>query len=464
MNTTAPRFAIWYAEGAPRDEELLTQLLVGAEVGAARVYADQGEWLDSNATVFVLRGTDDAGMRGAFVSNHRIGPSGDVEESVELAPEFEPGLQLMRGRRILGFGYQAARTFGSWGLKMYGGSATFELPRGAIVALPGSLVARDWESTPLLAFDSQLLQDGQAAWTCQAMHLPRWGLLAQRVEAVARWADHPHYAPIVRDQNVVWSGIAADARTWTQAFRRLVHDIAWSLARRPLEPFSLPQWSVAEAGVYDLALAPCGDLDSPYRREFLFRFSHPVLFSAHLEIESGREIMLLFNAERSPLDGARVDSQTGEALDIQQPITSRSIAANKGRHWELDVTNFGSFAARCRLTLRFEESATIVMPGGLEVSLTSPPQDEETVSRVVDLLAHQDGTIQRNAESALTVIGTPALDLLRAAQKNERRREAQRRQASPLVPEAPEPRRKPLSLAMRIGRVMRKIQEQAAVG
>lgn len=326
-----PSIALWHVPGAPDDADALTSLLRDGAACTVESIPTMRAWAASGADVLVLRGTAETGSL--------------VDDPFLAAHDFS----VLRKRRVIGIGSEAARAFGALDLEICNGhQATFSRPRVAVVLQAGGLVPASRAGACITAFS-----DGRDVG-CGALHLPAAGDLAPRLDVIARCASDPNYAPIARQGNFVLCGVGADARTWSDGFRALVGQLAVALAGRPPEETAPLEWPLDAPGTYDVELAPACSVGAPYERVFRFRFERPVRFVAEAELMAGEATMLLFRDEPARSEvGQRLDGAAGDKLRIDLVLDAAAIDATRGRYWLLAVSNFdASSAARCRLTIR----------------------------------------------------------------------------------------------------------------
>jgi hypothetical protein len=326
-----PSIALWHVPGAPDDADALTSLFRDGAGCTVESMPTMRAWAASGADVLVLRGAAHTGclVGDPFVAAHDF--------------------TVLRKRRVIGIGGEAARAFGALGLEIWNGhERKFSRARVAVVLQAGGLVPASRAGKRITAFT------GGRDVACGALHLPAAGDLAPRLDVIARCASDPNYAPIARQGNFVLCGVGADARTWSDAFRALVGQLAIALAGRPPEETLPLEWPTDAPGAYDVELAPACSVGAPYERTYRFRFDRPVRFAAEAELVSGGATMLLFQDERMRTRvGRRLDGAAGEKLRIDLMLDAAAVGAARGRYWALDVSNFDTkSAARCRLTIR----------------------------------------------------------------------------------------------------------------
>ncbi len=401
-STPPAAFAIWYAPAAPADGETLEAVLRGKGDASIRTYLSFREWAASDADVLVLRGCDETGVR--IPDEGTIGGESDFT--------------ALQGKRVLGIGWESRRLFTAMGLEIEN-TASFERDRADVIVEGGSLLP-DVKRSRIEAFDSSLRVGGKAKWRNEALHMPRWGYVATKVEALTRWADDDDYAPLARQQNYVYCGIAADVGTWTPPFRELVGQIGGVLRTRPLEPFSLVNWPATPPGSYEFTLTRGSRPRDRYERAFFFTFDKPVLFSARIQQEGSNAIMLFFSARKTRRSMERLDGKDGETLDLLIPITAECIRENGGRYWRLVVDNFDFSTARCKLRIDYGASDVVRFPDGLSVAMSSPPNHEKSIATLIERFRSPDLATRRLAHAALLIVGRAALPMLDAAQGQEK--------------------------------------------
>jgi hypothetical protein len=388
---TSASFAVWHLDHAPDDFDQFREILseTGARVRSVDTYE---EWIGSPADVLVLRGTDESGMvfgREVFL------------DGLDLAP--------LKGRRVIGIGGEAGRVFGRLGLEIRDGkTATFRQSRATVVLQPSAVLLPKEGDSSVSAFA------GSRTWDCEGLFLPPRAQHLGPVEVVARWASDRLYAPIARQQNYLFWGIPADARSWTPDFRRTFREVAVALAGRPIEAFALAEWDVAWPGTHVLEMKrPL--LGSDPQRILRFRFEDPVMFTAELEIERGDEVRLSFHADQSGYGAVSEDGSAGNTIRIIAAITSEAIRRNQGRYWSLSVSNFGSESVRATLRVDHPRGTTVRFPDGLAFEIAHPPRDRDTIARLVALTGDRDPRVAALAAVALEFVGRRAVPALKAA-------------------------------------------------
>ena len=270
------------------------------------------------------------------------------------SPEFQAELKK---KKVIGIGYGAAQLFGALGLEIGGEHCTRRLidPPPQMRILRTAPVPQ-WSVDTITAFriDSNARPTGPEKDYNLMMYLPSKDERTRFVEAIARDSRDGAYASIVKQNNYILVGPAAPATSWTAEYRSFFRALANGLAKAPQVPFSTATWEVTRPGQYEFDLAQGRSTDESPRKEFYFRFTSPVKFSAVLEHTGSRVMMMIFQGKRQ-LHWIRKDARNGETLRIEVNITEEDINRAGTTRWILNVDNFDSTSpAHCKL--RIEQS------------------------------------------------------------------------------------------------------------
>jgi hypothetical protein len=410
-----PRIVVWYLPGAPDDFVTLREILGAGDGCDVVAVQSMAEWIAPPADVLVLRGTTghDPSFRGKSLREQIEAQMRDpdtarkrheVLEARRAALAAAGEFPELRGRRVLGIGEEAGQAFEALGLDIRAGAtATFFRRAPAVLLGRSELVPAALRDSAIDVFDSpnEIGSEG--------LHFPRTSDVNDHVEVLARCVSSPNYAPLARQQNYVFCCVGADARTWTEPFRRVIQEITRGLSRRPLEPHALSEWPTASEGMHEFDLAQAGSVGESYDRELRFRFDAPVLLSVELDVADSEATMLLLHRDRGHGDMDRLDGKAPSTLLVHMPVTEGSIRANRDRHWIVKVVNFDPrHRGRYRLKITISRDARISFADGLFVSIAKPPADTETIEGLLDRLRSDDVDTSARAEAALAVVGSAA--------------------------------------------------------
>jgi hypothetical protein len=328
------RYAIVQGPGAPDDADALAALLHAGDEGARvdRPASLKG-WMASPADVLVFRGDDRLQRRpwGADV-------------------------RALEGRKVVGIGCDAAKMFESLGMELrFGHLAPSHARTQSIAMVPSTLLPDAPSGQEIVAFrDAPFLA---YAHDNVALHLPVGGHLRGAVEALALWPN-PNYAPLARQGNHVFLGIAVPIPSWTEPFRDAVARVLRALHDRPAEPFARARWDETEPGEETFTLAKGGDSEGGYTRSAFLRFANPVRLRARLEQEGSSAAMLLLAASRDSRTHERADGGSGASIAIDATIDADAVRRNADGWWELRATNFDpQNPARCTLHIAVDPAS-----------------------------------------------------------------------------------------------------------
>jgi hypothetical protein len=393
-------YAIWTSSVAPEDADRLGALLSGGGNGY-RAYTDFDKWLASGAEVLVVRGSEGRGTDSSGAA-----PRLDAKRAA-----------VLRSSKVLGIGWQAADMFGALGLELNTG--IFSSPESR--AQPNLLLQ---VSSPELAdgrkeiaaFAKRSQGEATRSWHLGGLAIPTWSFRTEHVSVIARWSAEPSLAAIAQQGGYVLVGPASDVSGWSKDLKKTVQGLARGLRRRPDETLRLPDWPLTEPGRLEFDLAPDGDTAHASGRVFHFKFKVPTLLVVDFELLKGGEAGVFFSGEKSEQDMVQENSGAQARLGVIVPIGRASIRANGDRYWRLEFWNFGPGGARVRAHVKCVPYGTVtLLDGKLRVSMRSPPGDEKTIARVVELFLDEDPGVRREARAALLIIGSPALGALERA-------------------------------------------------
>lgn len=273
--------------------------------------------------------------------------------------DFEPAtIELLKKKKIVGIGTEAARLFGKMGLEINLGACAhsskgppdIQLTSSVLLGKPTSAVRMQvLNDTPDRNVDERSIDDF-------AMFLPARGKDAGVVDALARWADDPNYAPIVRQGNFILIGTSSPASHWSESFAKLIANTCRALHVRKLESFAKPTRDLQKPGIIEFKLAKSGSVEESFEKIVYFRPTTPVKITAQLQHSGSESVMMLFMGEdERRLHWTRRDAKLEEPLEIPIELTQQDLKDLGDGYWSLKVTNFGVNAeAKCKLTIKID--------------------------------------------------------------------------------------------------------------
>jgi hypothetical protein len=263
----------------------------------------------------------------------------------------------LRKRKIIGIGYGAGEIFGAMKLEIRSNACAhgFLMPAPVLTLAEDSLLPAA-PAGVVKAYQLEGVPDRAPRGSNDfnfAMHLPQADKLTKYVTALARWKGDENYASIVRQGNHIMVGIAAPATTWTADFSSLMGGLAANFANAPrVEPTPVT-WPVTLPGVHEVALAEGRNTKELSSVKYHFRFASPGKFTAELEHEGSKSMMLFFSGPPGTRS-KRVDAKDGEPLRIEIDISQNDITKAGEAYWTLKTTNFdSSHRAKGKLTINY---------------------------------------------------------------------------------------------------------------
>ena len=264
----------------------------------------------------------------------------------------------------MGIGYGSATLFGQLGLQISDEHcthftslpSTLTITKSELIGAPKTdetMIVMEGRAGTIPRFN----KDGERITDFFAVFLPSSDSATSSVDVIARWSSTPNFAPIVRQGNCVFVGIASPATLWTKSYATLIGETCMALHQRKLEEFSTIRRALTKPGKYEFQLAPRNSTDKPFVKNFYFQFSQPSKLRAELVHSGSANVSLLFYGQN--LDGfngvGRQDAFKGENLTIEAAITAEDIEQIGERYWILKVTNFDANAeVSCTLTITTE--------------------------------------------------------------------------------------------------------------
>jgi hypothetical protein len=193
------------------------------------------------------------------------------------------------------------------------------------------------------------------------MFIPTGSPYSSVVDAIARSAENPVYAPIVRQGNCVMVGLTIPPARWSQPYTELFCQLCQNLLELKREPLSALRWPVTPAGKYEFKLAEASQADKAAAKWFFFELNAPTTITAHLSFRGSKVTTMWFagkdrvqwRSSRGNNDGAAIQQPRHEQ-EISETIDQKEIEQMKGRYWKLVIANGDDDAvADCTLSIQF---------------------------------------------------------------------------------------------------------------
>ena len=327
------------------------------------IYSPEEDAAVASSLLRVLRASDGKPTRIAKAESIRAASESDanvvilVMTRLSKVPEIEKDvLVALKRRKIIGIGSGAAQVFGRLGLEINSGNlvhglvppASLQLTKSVLLGKPSAK-----EPIPLFTENADAIElETREAEFCAMFAHPR-GKDAAIVDVIARWAQDPNYAPVVRQGNCILIGIPAPATVWSAPYSELVGKACFALCDRDLEPFTVAHRALSKPGSYEFKLAKRDSPDEPFDRAFFFRFTEPKKLTIHLTHSGSSSICLFFAGDHHEfIRGVRKDARNGEPLEISVEITREDIEAIGDRCWCVSAYNHDDGSpADCKLTI-----------------------------------------------------------------------------------------------------------------
>ena len=244
-------------------------------------------------------------------------------------------VQKLKKKKVIGIGYGAARIFGQLQLEISGGAcAHFGNNVSGITLNKDSLLLRTLVAKTVVPYSKPLPSDNFG------MFVPPQGGKVIYVDVIARFKNHPNYAPIVRQNNYVMIGLSAAPQSWSNDYRAIVSDVASAMLKREKEPFKTAGFPILQPGNYGFALGRGRSKENAFSTTYYFKFTKPTHFTAKLEQTESKQIMFFFRGGINNLHWTRKDAVDGRALTIECEISADDLKRIGDDYWTLSVTNF----------------------------------------------------------------------------------------------------------------------------
>lgn len=266
----------------------------------------------------------------------------------------------LRERRVIAIGFTA-----NWmrrqvnELELTPGMSGWDEP---MVVVDNELLGSPEAKAPFRAFaESRDVPLSERNDETPTLHVgpPRLTEFQPEVDYIVTPADGEDRAIVMRQGGVIYAGAHAHPTGFSPEYRKLMLQVAITLAERPIEPLAAiaVERQVHPPGTSHFRLPPAGD-NPDHGRTFYFRFDRPTAFTATLEHTGSNAMMLLFIGDAGKrLHWTRVDSENGKTLTIATNIRQPAIDALGHRYWEVQVVNFdGENNAVATLTVRYDTS------------------------------------------------------------------------------------------------------------
>jgi hypothetical protein len=193
------------------------------------------------------------------------------------------------------------------------------------------------------------------------MFVPPWSSYSSVVDVIARSADDPLYAPLVRQGNCVMVGLTVPPARWSQAYTEFFCELCGKLLERKREEFSTARWPVTPAGKYELNLANASQTERPSDKTFFFELKAPTTFTARLTCKGSKTVSMVFSGKdrahwkRSDCDNDGTARQPPPgAMEISETLDRNDVDRMDGHYWKLNVANYDEeTSAECTLSIQY---------------------------------------------------------------------------------------------------------------
>jgi hypothetical protein len=193
------------------------------------------------------------------------------------------------------------------------------------------------------------------------MFVPPWSPYSAIVDVIARSADEPLYAPIVRQGNCVMIGLTVPPARWSHPYTEFFCQLCQRLLERKRERFATARWPVTPAGKYEFKLADARQTERPFDKTFFLELKAPTTFTARLTCKGSKTASMVFSGndrahwKRSDCDNGGAASQLpSRALEISETLDRNDIDRMEGHYWKLNVDNYDEdTSAECTLTIQY---------------------------------------------------------------------------------------------------------------
>lgn len=391
--------AVWYAPGAPGDLAELSGLLHEAGL-RVQPSASLNDLCTSDADLLLIRGTGRLGTPVRSDQWHSF--------SVELASR-------LYNRRLIGVGYEAARLFEVLGSEVRTSQMASASPEEDTVVVDMGGIAAQGGVRRTLRMSSG--GGTHSLGRSQHMRVPKVAPHAAALTVVARLDSDQSLAPIVRQQNFMFFGLASDVRGWSDAYRGLWRELVTDLLSRPLSRFVPMSWEESRPGAYEFSLSPSGEASGEDERILHFLFTKAALVHIELDQEGSSDVRLYFGPARLPRlrDWDEAGGGPLRKIRIVMPITTGRLRGPPNPYWILRVSNFDMRGmAKCKLRIALE-STDMRIDESTTFAMESPVVSSEVVQVLVARVRSESDAGSLFAEAALLTIGASALPMLRRA-------------------------------------------------
>lgn len=268
-------------------------------------------------------------------------------------------LEMLKKKKIFGFGGNAARLFGKLGLEInLGNCAHFGGTPPDVNISNSELLGKQKPIGAIPPYHRDPNPDADAKKLDSfGLFIPPDSADNSIVDVIARFTGDSNYAPIVRQGNCILVGLPAPATRWSEAYTALVRDTARALHDRKLDSFSKSRRDPTKPGTYEFTLAKGLDTKKSFNKAFYLRCSEPTRITARLDHVGSDNVMLLFMSDDDRrIHWTRLDAKSGQELVFSADISQTEIEELADRNWALTVTNFDTNAtANCKLVISFEK-------------------------------------------------------------------------------------------------------------
>jgi hypothetical protein len=253
----------------------------------------------------------------------------------DVQPTYEPKiLELLKKRKVIGIGPDAARLFGKLGLEIHFAKCDQFGPAPPDVQISKSRLLGLPKSTDAIPVYLES-EDAGAAFRKPnnfGMLIPPESADAAVVDVIARFVEDSNYAPIVRQGNFVLIGLPASATQWTDGYSAIVQETSAALCDRKLDVFSTVRRELTGPGTYEFQLPKSQRADAPDSRKFFFRFTERTQLNVRLDRSKRIQTTLQFT-------GSDENSLFTTADHFTVDISQKDIDELVDRCWVLEVTN-----------------------------------------------------------------------------------------------------------------------------
>jgi hypothetical protein len=193
------------------------------------------------------------------------------------------------------------------------------------------------------------------------MFIPEWSPYSAVVDAIARSADDPLYAPIVRQGNCVLVGLTVPPARWSQTYTDFFCQLCQRLFERKREQSSTALLPVTPVGKYKFKLGGAEQTERASVKWFFFELKAPTKITARLSFQGSRLVSMVFSG-KDRAHWKRTDDENDGAgnqppprvLEISESIDRNDIDRMGGHYWQLCVANYDEkTSAECTLSVQY---------------------------------------------------------------------------------------------------------------